>query len=390
MTGLDAIRSAGRLATAATAVAADAVRARIAGLPTHARAVSPDWLTGVLGVQYPGARVAGCDVLDDHSGTTSRARLALRYADPGTGKPPDTVFLKITPGAPVPRLFLAATGIGRNEVRFYRHVRPGLPVRAPHVHGIASVPPGRQFVLVLEDLAASGARLATVGERATADDAARILDAMATLHAHFQGSERLRGDLAWVPCHESRRGDMPWERFITGQMVGLACRRFRAALGEPLRRAGDMVIQHRDRLERLWAEGARTFVHGDAHLGNLFFVGDTVGFLDWQVCARAPGMRDVSYLLCNSLPSELRERHERDLIRHYLAALRARGAAAPSFDEAWRQHRLFALYTFIAAAFTAAAGEGLQARAIAEAGLRRATRAVEALESVQAVHAAEG
>jgi aminoglycoside phosphotransferase (APT) family kinase protein len=205
---------------------------------------------------------------------------------------------------------------------------------------------------------------------------------MATLHAHFWESPRFRDDLAWVPHYESRKRDMAWERFITGQMVGLTRRRFEATLGEPLVRAAETVMKRRDLLERLWSEGPRTLVHGDAHFGNLYFVDDEPGFLDWQVCARAPGMRDVSYLLCNSLPAELREARERDLIAGYLEALRARGVEAPSFETAWHQHRLFALYTFIAAAFTAAAGEGLQARPIAEAGLQRATRAVEALGSV--------
>jgi len=383
MTGLDAVRSAGRLAAAMAATTGDGLRARMAGLPLTAQDVSPGWLARVLDDRYPGIRIADCELLDDHAGTTARARLALEYAGARPADAPDSVFLKITPAARLQRLFLAATGIGRSEVRFYRHVRPDLPVRAPRVHGIATVGPDRQFVLVLEDLAASGARLAAVGDRADADDAARVLDAMASLHASLWESDRFRGDLAWVPCRESRRRDMAWERFITGQMVGLARRRFEPSLGAPLVRAADTVVHHRDRLEQLWAEGPRTLVHGDAHLGNLFFLDGEVGFLDWQVCARAPGMRDVSYLLCNSLASELRERHERELIAGYLAGLRGRGVPAPAFEAAWRQHRLFALYTFIAAAFTAAAGEGLQARPIAEAGLRRATRAVESLESVR-------
>ena len=380
---LDALRSIGRLATSASAIALDTRRARAAGLPMRASEVDPVWMSKLLAANHPGVRVSACELLDDHSGTTSRARFGLRYDDPGRGAtPPDSVFLKITPSARLQRLFLTATGIGRNEVRFYRDARAGLPVRAPGVHGIGATPGDRQFVLVLEDLAAARARLATIGDRVSERDAQRILDAMATLHAHFWESARFRDDLAWVPCYESRTRDMPWERFITGQMVGLTRRRFEAKFGESLAGAADTVIRRRDLLERLWSEGPRTLVHGDAHFGNLYFIDDEPGFLDWQVCARAPGMRDVSYLLCNSLPAELREAHERDLIAGYLAALCARGVEAPSFETAWRQHRLFALYTFIAAAFTAAAGEGLQARPIAEAGLQRATQAVEALESI--------
>ena len=83
------------------------------------------------------------------------------------------------------------------------------------------------------------------------------------------------------------------------------------------------------------------------------------------------------------MPSALRAAHERTLIERYLAGLDTAGTQPPSFDTAWRQHRLFALYTWIAAAFTAAAGSSLQPREIGEAGLRRATQAAIELESVR-------
>ena len=59
----------------------------------------------------------------------------------------------------------------------------------------------------------------------------------------------------------------------------------------------------------LYREGECTLVHGDPHLGNLFVDsvdGDRTGFLDWAVIARAPGIRDVAYVLCNSMPTEVR------------------------------------------------------------------------------------
>ena len=50
----------------------------------------------------------------------------------------------------------------------------------------------------------------------------------------------------------------------------------------------------------LYREGECTLVHGDPHLGNLFVDsanGDRTGFLDWAMIARAPGIRDVAYVL---------------------------------------------------------------------------------------------
>jgi hypothetical protein len=356
---------------------------RRGAIPATLSELSPEWLSGALASRSPGVRVKSFEFLDRHSGTTSRARIALHYADRGSAPSmPDTLFVKITPAPLAQRLFIAVNGIGRNEVRFYRDARPDLPVRAPEVFAAQCGAGGRLFAILLEDLTAAGVRFTSLGDRASLDDARGVVVELAALHAAFWESPRFGGDLAWLPCYESRRRDMPWERFVTGQMLGLALRRFERDFPPELSRLGDLCIGRRDGLESLWARGARTLVHGDCHVGNLFFTERGVGFLDWQVCARAPGVRDVSYFLCNSFPSQLRAEHERDLIALYLDRLVERGVAAPSFEEAWTQHRLFAVYTWLAAAFTAAAGAGLQAPEIGMAGLRRTTRAATELESI--------
>lgn len=384
MARLDPVWSASRLATAACAVAADMLHARLAGFPRRVEECSAAWLADALEPAFPGLRLRDIALLDHHSGTTSRARIALDWESAGAGGPPPpaTLFLKLTPREPVQRLFLAATGIGRNELRFYRAVRPGLPVRAPQLYGLRRLGAGRQFVLLLEDLAAGQVRLPDLTEQATPREAQAVVEALAALHAAFWESPRFSSDLAWLPDLESRRHDRPWERFLTGRMIARARRRFETSFPAGFGAIAALCSERRDALEQLWSRGDRTLVHGDCHLGNLFFEGERVGLLDWQVCARAPGMRDVSYFLCSSLATEQRRRHERALLARYLEALRAHGVAASDPAAAWRQHRLFALYTWIAAAFTAAAGDRLQASRIGAEALRRATAAVCDLESV--------
>jgi hypothetical protein len=383
MSTSDAMISLSRLARSAVDHGLDGIHPTRRGFPTRVGEIGAEWLEQALQTTCPGARLTEVRVLDHHSGTTSRARLALEYADPGDGpKPPESVFLKLTPAGLAQRLFLDVTGIGRNELRFYRDVRPDLPVRAPEVHGLQSAGGGRRFVILLEDLGASSARLATIRDRVTPDDARAVMRALADLHAGFWESPRFEADLDWVPSYERRRADLPWERFVTGKMIGIALRRFAGEFSGEFRRIAATCRNERDLLERLWSVGDRTFVHGDCHQGNLFYEAGGVGFLDWQVCARAPGMRDVSYFLCNSFPTDLRREHERSLIALYLDALAGLGIDAPDFEQAWRQHRLFALYAWIATAFTVAAGGGLQSEEIGMEGLRRATAAAEDLKSV--------
>jgi hypothetical protein len=98
------------------------------------------------------------------------------------------------------------------------------------------------------------------------------------------------------------------------------------------------------------------------------------------VVQRGQGMRDVSYFLANSIPTELRRQHERDLIALYLATLGECGVIPPAFAVAWEQHRAHVWYAFIGAAVTAAAAT-LQSEAIVRAGLSRSATAVLDLDS---------
>jgi len=355
-------------------------------VPFHLADVSTEWLSRALDAISPGVVVRSFRPIDHHSGTTTRARIALEYEHLGSGeKPPETLFVKIAPSAFAQRLFTASMYLGRNEVLFYRTVRPTLPVRAPRVWASAYSGGGRRFAMLLEDLAATGTRFAVVGDRADAALARRVMINLAKLHGAFWESPRFVSDLTWIPCRENRRRrDQALERFVTRQMLGLAMRRV-PDLPPVCKRAAYLCMERRDEVDGLWARGPRTLVHGDCHIGNLFFAGDEVGFLDWQVIGRAPGMRDVTYFLCLSCPSEVRAIHERELIALYLECLGQQGVSAPDFDMAWEQYRQFALYVWLAAAFTAAAGAGLQAQEIALAGLRRATKALVELDTVPAV-----
>ena len=68
---------------------------------------------------------------------------ALESADPMLGAETSGEFAGHSMNVVGQRLGVVepeATGIGRNEVRFYRTLRPGLDLRSPEVHGVASLP----------------------------------------------------------------------------------------------------------------------------------------------------------------------------------------------------------------------------------------------------------
>jgi len=148
----DGLRTGGRLVAAAARLAVDRRLAASGDIPWSLAELSPRWLTSALQDLFPGVEVVSLSHLDRHSGTSSRARIALDYAARGDGDPPPTMFVKIAPTAYAQRLLSTVVGLGRNEVELYRHVGAELPVRVPRVYFAAHSGDGRRFVLLLEDL----------------------------------------------------------------------------------------------------------------------------------------------------------------------------------------------------------------------------------------------
>jgi hypothetical protein len=98
------------------------------------------------------------------------------------------------------------------------------------------------------------------------------------------------------------------------------------------------------------------------------------------------GMWDVAYVLCGSVPRDVRRAHETEWIARYCAGL-ARAGVDLDEAEAWEQYRLFAVYAWVSATSTAGVGERFQRADIARGGMVRATAAVDDLDSLGALAA---
>jgi hypothetical protein len=99
------------------------------------------------------------------------------------------------------------------------------------------------------------------------------------------------------------------------------------------------------------------------------------------VACRAPGVRDVSYFLCNSIPVETRRNEQDSLLARYRAAL-ADSAWALDADTVDRQYRLFAVYSWVAAVSTAAMGTRWQPVEVTRPALLSTTAAIDDLDVV--------
>ena len=313
-------------------------------------------------------------MLDQHSGTTGRAHVALR-GEPGV---PATVFVKLAPFDERQREFVTSVGMGVAEARFYRDVASEVPVRVPSVWFAET--DGDRYVMVLEDLVAHGCRFPSPKDPDIAARALDIVEQMAALHAQYWESPRFAddGDLAWLAAKGT--GDAGGG----GTFVQMAVDAVGDQLPESFHRLADIYLARAVDITKLWNSGPRTLVHGDPHLGNLFVDvvgGDRTGFLDWAMLGRSPGLRDVAYVLCNSIPAEVRAADERALVARYCELLAGAGIELDG-DAAWDQYRLFAVYSWVSATSTAGMGSKWQPLHIGLGGTRRATAACEQLDCV--------
>jgi aminoglycoside phosphotransferase (APT) family kinase protein len=199
------------------------------------------------------------------------------------------------------------------------------------------------------------------------------MDELAALHAAYWGR-----DLSFLGTTTLTAGDgaESEQRMAAGAAIlQYAVDQFRDELPSEFARLGQLYVQQHRAVGALFNEGEKTLIHGDDHSGNLFVDDGRTGFYDWAVAAEFPGMRDVAYFLCNSLPTEARRRTEEALIARYREGLAARGVTL-SADLAHEQYRLFSVYSWISATTTAGMGDRWQPIEVGRRAMQRTTQAV--------------
>jgi hypothetical protein len=346
-------------------------------LPGDALDLTPTWLSDVLGTE-----VVGVDVLDHASATNQRARIALTYAAPGAG--PASLFAKLAPLDPAHREMIGATGMAQREAQFYADVAPSAAaqVRVPRSYFAATGADDR-FVILLEDLAATGCRFSDGAWGVTADAAAGALEDLARFHGRFADPAERAAVAPWLAAPPERRSG------TTAQLMRMVLDANADAVSPAYAAVGELYVTHHAQLDDLWNAGPETYVHGDPHIGNVFLDGERVGFLDWGLSRVSTPLRDISYFLVMTVDPDERRRAERDLWRTYLDALRTAGGADVGFDEAWATYRVQTSYTVVATflAFMPSY-QTAEGRSLGTALRARCEQALEDLEVVDAVRTA--
>ncbi len=361
-------------------VAREALRAGFdRGLPTggavplRSSGITSRWLEGAMKLR-PGA-IRSARVVDEHHGTALRARIAVD-ADPGVDVP-NHLFAKLTPKNLQQHLLMNVMDLGKREVLFYRAIAPEAPIRVPRCYAAEVDARRGRNVMVLEDLSGR-ARFRDIREPCDTAEAEAMVDALADLHGAFWQTDRFTTDLGLLV------GRSPAATFLGNLFV-------RRILGDLKGQAADIVpgdIQRKSRVlfeckegvDAFWAAEPQTVIHGDPHLGNLFFEGAAPGLLDWQAVMAGPGIRDVAYFVVASVETQVARKIERGLVDRYAARLGTTGVTVDA-DQLWTRYRAAVSEFYISAVVTAGTGERMQPQEISRVGVERVVAAVKALET---------
>ena len=270
--------------------------------------------------------------------------------------PTPAVFVKQTPRSVVARATLALAGLARAEVGFYRDLAPEVPVDVPTCYHASFDARHLSFLLVLEDLAASGADFGRLGDALDRRRAESVVVALADLHARYWSDPRLDGGWPWlrplVDGFEAGAGQA-----VAPALVRRGLRLAGAAVPSELRPPMLRFARRRTAITRGLDRGPRTLLHNDCHPGNLAFGdGGHVWLVDWQLVRAGPWARDLAYFCATALDAHNRAEWERELLEQYLDRLRSNGVAAPSFDDAWHEYRCHLVYALEAMVVTLALG----------------------------------
>jgi hypothetical protein len=347
-------------------------------LPARPDDIDATWLTRALAERHPGVQVKDVEVIDSHELTNTRARLQNSYEEPAGA--PTAMFCKLLPLDPSRRDAIAQTGMGRFEVLFYSSLASTVSMRVPATYVTRHDDRDGSFILLIEDLVATGCRVSDGTWGVPLDSAAGALEDLAHLHLRFIDPARRAAEAAWVPS-TTRGGE------YGAVLLREALTHHRDRLSDDFAAISEIYIDRRDDLQALWQTEPKTVIHGDTHIGNLFFDQRRTGFLDWGVIKVSTPMRDVSYFLTMALSIDDRRTHERELLHHYLDIWNSGSGIEITFDEAWLAHRIHAAFNVPASCQIVTFPPVSEARRVfSEAFLARAEASIQDLESRAALH----
>jgi hypothetical protein len=342
-----------------------------AEIPSGIGGVTPQCLTAAL----DGATVTDvrAEQIEQDSGFSSRLYRAHLCGD-GV---PNSVIVKLAAESAAGDAMKMLGGYAR-EVAFYRFVAGRAPIGTPHVYA-ARIVESSDFVLVLEDLQDwdNADHLAGL----SLDRARCCIAQLAGLHA-WSTSPANADALEEFPSIDS-----PMTRDLLPAAFDAAWQIYRDKARAPVPAA---VAKYAERFAELAPTAIQALtersmlIHGDIRADNMFFSGDHLKVVDFQLAGVGAGATDIGYLVSQGLPTELRSGRDEVLLREYLDLLFSHGISDYPVDDAWRHYRYAVAYFMVLPAMPLLSWDSLPERS-RQRCMRLVERAVATIDETDAL-----
>ncbi|MGW0157958.1 phosphotransferase [Mycobacterium sp. NPDC003323] len=287
-------------------------------VPSTIAEVTAPWLADVLSAPVTHARAER--IAEDTGFSANLYRVHL------TGGGPESVIVKL-PAESLARGGMEMLGGYEREIRFYSEIAPLAPIATPQCHAARIA--GQDFVLVLEDLRDwdNADHLAGL----SIDQARQCIGQLAGLHAWSAEADPVILE-AFPGIDSAMTRDLFLPAFAPGWALyrDHTSRTVPAAVAAFAERFAELAPQ------ALTALSMRNMLlHGDIRADNMFFCGDELKLVDFQLTVRGAGAADIAYLIGQGLPTEVRSGQDERLVAEYAALV-----PDYPFGEAWRDYRL--------------------------------------------------
>lgn len=349
-------------------------------IPRSPQDITPAWLGSVLGTE-----ISAVDVVAIGTGQTGATyRVTASY--PTATRAPQTpaTFAVKLPAQDDEVRERVALGYA-SEVEFYSAVTGQVAIPVPGCFHSEISSDGKDFVLVLADMAPAeqGDQIAGCSPA----EAELAVEALAGLHGPSWNARQFF-DLPSIVM--PKPGDEAAAKGM-GDVAVMAADITLDKLG------ASISEQDRDTLltsmglvtEWLLAVPDRfSLMHGDYRLDNLLYDPDRtrVTVVDWQTIGLGLPSRDLAYFTATSLAPDARAQVERGLVERYHAALLRHGVTDYDIETCWHDYRLGVLQApLITALGTAFASSTERGDEMMLTMLHRGCRAIRELESIDLI-----
>ncbi len=340
-------------------------------VPPAVDGLTPQWLSEVMGGVVTEVRVEQIALDSGFSSSLFRAHLS------GDGVP-DSVIVKLPAEGAAGDAMKMLGGYAR-EVAFYRDVAGCAPLGTPQVYAARMDDNQADFVLVLEDLVRWD----------NADHLAGL-----SIERARQGIAELAGLHAWslVAVNAARLEafpsiDTPMTRDHLPAAFAPAWKVYQDKASAPIPPSATEFAERFAELAPAAIDALSEramLIHGDIRADNLFFSGDDMKVVDFQLASKGAGATDIGYLVSQGLPTDVRAGRDEALVREYLEVLSAHGVDDYPFDEAWRHYRFAVAYFVVLPAMPLLSWDTLPERS-RQLCMRLVDRAVAAIDEIDAL-----